>query len=68
LKQIPFLSLAPQHEEIRTEALDAITNVYDGNWFILGKELETFEKDYANFTNTPFCIGVGNGHDALFIA
>jgi len=68
LKQIPFLSLAAQHEEIRTEALAAITKVYDRNWFILGTELETFENDYANFTNTPFCIGVGNGHDALFIA
>ncbi len=68
MKPIPFLSLACQHEEIRTEALDAITNVYDRNWFILGKELETFEQDYAIFTNTPFCIGVGNGHDALFIA
>lgn len=42
--------------------------VYDRNWFILGKELESFEKAYAEFTNTRFCVGVGNGHDALFIA
>jgi dTDP-4-amino-4,6-dideoxygalactose transaminase len=42
--------------------------VYDKNWFILGKELEKFEAAYAKSTNTSFCIGVGNGHDALFIA
>jgi dTDP-4-amino-4,6-dideoxygalactose transaminase len=48
--------------------LASIAEVYDKNWFILGKELESFEKSYAEFTNTRFCIGVGNGHDALFIA
>ena len=42
--------------------------VYDRNWFILGKELEFFEQEYASFSNAPFCIGVGNGLDALFIA
>lgn len=68
MKPIPFLSLSPQHSRIRTEALAAIAEVYDRNWFILGKELESFEKAYAEFTNTAFCLGVGNGHDALFIA
>jgi dTDP-4-amino-4,6-dideoxygalactose transaminase len=68
LKPIPFLSLSHQHSLIRSEVLAALTNVYDRNWFILGKELEDFETAYARSTNTAFCIGVGNGHDALFIA
>jgi dTDP-4-amino-4,6-dideoxygalactose transaminase len=68
LKAIPFLSLGHQHDEIRTEALQAITNVYDRNWFVLGKELADFETAYATFTGTPFCVGVGSGYDALFIA
>ena len=42
--------------------------MYDKNWFILGKELESFEGDYARFSNSSHCIGVGNGLDALFIA
>jgi dTDP-4-amino-4,6-dideoxygalactose transaminase len=68
LKLIPFLSLSHQHALIRSEVIAAITNVYDRNWFILGKELENFEEAYARFANTSFCVGVGNGHDALFIA
>ena len=68
LKSIPFLSLAHQHAKIRTEALETLTNVYDRNWFVLGKELETFEQEYARFSNSSFCVGVGNGLDALFIA
>src|SRR5688572_20785427 len=68
LKSIPFLSLAYQHARIRTEALETLTNVYDRNWFVLGKELEAFEREYALFSNSSFCVGVGNGLDALFIA
>ncbi|HEX6225029.1 MAG TPA: DegT/DnrJ/EryC1/StrS family aminotransferase [Chryseolinea sp.] len=67
-KSIPFLSLAQQHARIRTEALEALTNVYDRNWFVLGKELEMFEQEYARFSHSSFCVGVGNGLDALFIA
>jgi dTDP-4-amino-4,6-dideoxygalactose transaminase len=68
LKSIPFLSLAQQHARIRKEALEILTNVYDRNRFILGKELETFEQEYARFSNSSFCVGVGNGLDALYIA
>ena len=68
LKSIPFLSLAHQHARIRNEALEILTNVYDRNRFILGKELETFEQEYARFSNSSFCVGVGNGLDALYIA
>jgi len=68
LNSIPFLSLAHQHARIRTEALEILANVYDRNWFILGKELETFEQEYARFSNSSFCVGVGNGLDALYIA
>lgn len=46
----------------------SIAEVYDSNWFILGKKLEDFESAYAQFNGTAFCIGVGNGHDALYIA
>jgi dTDP-4-amino-4,6-dideoxygalactose transaminase len=68
LKQIPFISLGHQHAEIKTQILEAITQAYDRNWFILGKELEAFEREYALFSNSTHCIGVGNGLDALFIA
>lgn len=65
---IPFYSLSEQHAAIRNEALNAVTRVYDSNWFILGKELEAFEAEFAAYSKVPYCIGVGNGLDALFIA
>lgn len=68
LKPIPFISLNYQHAEIKAQVLEAIAGAYDRNWFILGKELEAFEHDYAVFSNSRHCIGVGNGLDALFIA
>jgi dTDP-4-amino-4,6-dideoxygalactose transaminase len=68
LKKIPFLSLAPQHEIMRTEILEAMSRVYEKNSFVLGSELESFEREFAAFTGTKFCLGVGNGFDALTIA
>lgn len=68
MKSIPFISLDHQHAEIRAQVLEAIADVYERNWFILGKDLEAFERDYARFSNRTHCIGVGNGLDALFIA
>jgi len=65
---IPFLSLSPQHDAIRQEAQDALTRVYDKNWFILGDALTAFEEAYAAFCGTSRCVGVGNGYDALVVA
>lgn len=67
-ERIPFYSLTAQHETIRQEALAAIAQVYDSNWFVLGKELEGFESAFAALSKMPYCVGVGNGLDALFIA
>jgi len=42
--------------------------VLDAQWYILGEQLHAFEKEYAAFTGTAFCCGVGNGFDALYIS
>jgi dTDP-4-amino-4,6-dideoxygalactose transaminase len=65
---IPFLSFSPQHEAIRQEALEALAGVYDKNWFIMGDALKAFEDAYAAFCGTSWCVGVGNGYDALVVA
>ena len=41
--------------------------IFDKGWFILGDEVIAFEKDYASFCGTKYCIGVGNGLDALIL-
>ncbi|AZQ63056.1 DegT/DnrJ/EryC1/StrS family aminotransferase [Flammeovirga pectinis] len=65
---VPFLSLDSIHASIKQEVLSAIEEVYSANSFILGEELNTFEKQYAKATEVNYCVGVGNGLDALKIA
>lgn len=64
---IPFSSFEKMHQEIREEVLKKMQDVYDKNWFILGDEVEKFEKEYAEFCGAKYCIGCGNGLDALFL-
>jgi dTDP-4-amino-4,6-dideoxygalactose transaminase len=42
--------------------------VYDEGWYISGKALRSFEDAYARFTGVGYCVGVGNGLDALTMA
>ena len=62
---IPFLDLkrvnAPHDAVIR----EGIKRVLESGWYILGKECEAFEKEFANFCEVRHCIGVANGLDAL---
>jgi dTDP-4-amino-4,6-dideoxygalactose transaminase len=41
--------------------------VLENGWYILGKEVETFEKAFAEYCQAKYCIGVGNGFDALVL-
>ncbi len=43
----------------------AVERVMNSGWFLLGPELEAFEQEYARYVSTRYCIGVGNGLDAL---
>lgn len=66
--KIPFLSLTHIHEESKAEILKAFEDVYENNSFILGDKVKNFEDAYAKFNKTNYCIGVGNGLDALTIS
>ncbi len=55
-------------ERYREEFEAAALKVLRSGWYILGKELESFEKAYAAYTGTRFCAGCGNGLDALTLA
>lgn len=63
--QVPFLSLkdvtAMHGEEIR----EAARRVIDSGWYLQGKENEAFERHYAEYIGTKYCIGCANGLDAL---
>ncbi|MES2566582.1 MAG: DegT/DnrJ/EryC1/StrS family aminotransferase [Bacteroidota bacterium] len=68
IKQIPFLSFYKMHEECKVEIFKAFEGVYESNSFILGDKVSIFENLYADFNKTKYCLGVGNGLDALIIS
>lgn len=64
---IPFLDLKKINQQYRNELIDACSRVIDSGWYIGGKELESFEKNFAEYCGTQFAIGVANGLDALIL-
>ncbi len=68
LMNIPFVDLQSQYATIKEEIDRVISDVISNSAFIGGSYVQSFETDFAKFCNTKYCVGVGNGTDALFIA
>ncbi len=64
---IPFSSVGVMHREIESEMLDKFREVYENNWFIQGREVEKFEEEFATYCGAKYCVGCGNGLDALYL-
>lgn len=64
---IPFLDLKNINKQYRNELIDVCTRVIDSGWYIGGSELEQFEKNFAEYCDVKFAIGVANGLDALIL-
>ncbi len=62
---IKFLDLQAVNHQYREELIETATRVIDSGWYILGSELENFEKEFSDFCGVQHCIGVANGLDAL---
>jgi dTDP-3-amino-3,4,6-trideoxy-alpha-D-glucose transaminase len=62
---LPFLDLKAATAELRAELDVAHRRVADSGWFLLGRELEAFEAEYAASVGVAHCIGVANGLEAL---
>ncbi|MBC3303291.1 DegT/DnrJ/EryC1/StrS family aminotransferase [Pseudomonas sp. SWRI18] len=62
---IKFLDLKAINYDVRDELLEACARVIDSGWYIAGSELISFEKAFAEYCGTKYCIGVANGLDAL---
>ena len=65
--KIPFFELKNSYLKYEDEINDVLKRVLSSGRYILGKELNNFENNFANYCGTKFCIGVGNGLDALTI-
>jgi len=65
---IPFVDLSAQHAPIKKEILSAIEKVLDHGQFILGQEVEEFERRFADLCGVSYAVGVNSGTDALILA
>lgn len=65
--EIPFADLRPVHDELRSDLDTAYQKVMDNSWFIQGKELKSFEREFASYVGVKHCIGVATGLDALYL-
>lgn len=63
--RIDYTDFKRMHKPIEKELMECYQQVFDSQWFIQGKKLEAFEKEYAEYCGTKYCVGVGNGLDAL---
>lgn len=62
---IPYLDLARTHKPILEKLKSACSDTIDSEWFIQGEKLQRFEEQFARYCGSKYCVGVGNGLDAL---
>jgi dTDP-4-amino-4,6-dideoxygalactose transaminase len=65
---VPFLELKAAYLELQDDIDAAVKRVLDSGWYLLGAEIEAFEKEYAQYVGARHCIGVANGLDALHLS
>ncbi|MEI7967642.1 MAG: DegT/DnrJ/EryC1/StrS family aminotransferase [Betaproteobacteria bacterium] len=65
---VPFLDVRRSYLELKTEIDSAIGAVLEGGMYILGPEVDAFEREWAEFCEARHAVGTGNGLDALRLA
>lgn len=65
---VPFVSFKPLEKELDKKLRDAFDRVYTRSWYIEGEEDKAFEEAFAKYCGTNYCVGVGNGLDALMLS
>lgn len=66
-EQVLFLDLKAAMLEMKPALDAAYQRLMDSGWYILGEEVEAFEREYAAFCGAKTCVGVGNGLEALHL-
>ena len=65
--KILFLDLKASYQALASELDAAVLRAVQSGWYIGGQELEAFEANFATYTEAQYCVGVGNGLDALVL-
>lgn len=66
--KVPFVSFLPMERELDSELRTAFDRVFKRSWYIDGEEDKKFESAFAEYCGSKYCIGTGNGLDALMLA
>lgn len=67
MMNIPFVSFLPMEKELDKELRNAFDRVLKSSWYIEGNEDKKFESEFALYCGAKYCVGVGNGLDALML-
>jgi dTDP-4-amino-4,6-dideoxygalactose transaminase len=65
--KIPFLDFVKPYEELKGELDEAYSRFMRSAWYVLGREVEAFEREFAGYCGVEHCVGVGNGLEALHL-
>ena len=65
MDMISFLDLHKINKPFEADFLKKTQAIFDKGWYVLGEEVLQFETDFAAYCHVPYCVGVGNGLDAL---
>lgn len=66
--KVPFVTFIPLEKELSDDINRAFERVLNSSWYIGGKEDSSFEEAFARYCGTKYCVGVGNGLDALVLS
>ncbi len=66
--RVPFLDALPAYTELSGELEAAAARVLAGGWYVLGAEVEAFERRWAAYVGVDHCVGVASGLDALHLS
>ena len=64
---LPLVDLRAPYRELQAELDAAYRRVMESGWYILGEEVEAFEREFAAYCGVKHCVGVGNGLEALHL-
>jgi dTDP-4-amino-4,6-dideoxygalactose transaminase len=65
--KVPFLDFVGPYAELKAELDEAYFRFMRSTWYVLGREVEAFEQEFAHYCGVEHCVGVGNGLEALHL-
>jgi dTDP-4-amino-4,6-dideoxygalactose transaminase len=65
---VPFNDLLAAQRELGGDIENAVARVVESGWYLLGPELEKFEREFASYCGTRHCVGVASGLSAIELA